>query len=207
MMRAVLLAMLGRFDEAWPLARQADAQQRELGGGPTEHWLAVIATLEGDDEAAARYMRQLCDCLEERGHRAYLSGSAPQLGLKLCALGRYDDAEPLARLGRELGEAQDAGAQIYWRQVQALVHAHRGEHAEADALAREAVAIMERTDELDEQGAALWYLAQVLLAAGRSEDAADALEQALERYERKKILAMAGKVRRRMEAICGKEPA
>ena len=85
--------------------------------------------------------------------------------------------------------------------MQALVHAHRGEHAEADALAREAVAIVERTDALDEQGAALYYLAQVLLAAGRSEDAAAALEQALERYERKKILPMAGKVRGRLAEL------
>ena len=47
----------------------------------------------------------------------------------------------------------------------------------------------------------------MLLAAGRSEDAAAALEQALERYERKKILPMAGKVRARIEALREGAPA
>ena len=34
---------------------------------------------------------------------------APQLGRSLCVLGRYDEAEPLARLGRELGSDHEAG--------------------------------------------------------------------------------------------------
>ena len=46
-------------------------------------------------------------------------------------------------------------AQASWRQTQALVHAHRGEHAEGERLAREAVAIMEQTDGLNFQGSAL----------------------------------------------------
>ena len=41
----------------------------------------------------------------------------------------------------------------------------------------------------------------MLATAGRSEEAAAALEQALERYERKKNLAMVAQVRPKLEAL------
>ena len=59
---------------------------------------------------------------------------------------------------------------------------------------------------MNNQGDAFWDLGEVLAAAGRTEEAAEALEQALERYERKKNLAMAAQVRRRLEAIREKMP-
>ena len=88
---------------------------------------------------------------------------------------------------------------MLWRQVQARVQAHRGEHAHAERLAREAVVIGERTDALNSQGDALCDLAEVLAAAGRDDEAAAALEQAVERYTRKKNVAMVSHVHRRFE--------
>ena len=85
-----------------------------------------------------------------------------------------------------------------WRQVLARVHAHRGELAEAERLAREAVAASEQTDSLDDQCLALWDLAEVLAAAGRLDEAEAALEQALDRCRRKKNLALARQVRERL---------
>jgi tetratricopeptide (TPR) repeat protein len=198
--RAYLLAMLGRFDEAWAIAREQTERLRELGG-IGDAWVAWMALLEGDEASAARDFRTICDSLETHSQSAFLSTFAPELGRSLCALGRYDEAEPLAQLGRELGNEQDAITQALWRQVQARVHAHRGEHAEAERLAHEAVHIAEQTDGLNRQGDALCDLADVLAAAGRSEAAAAALEQALERYERKKNLAMVAQVRPRLEEL------
>jgi Tetratricopeptide repeat len=80
----------------------------------------------------------------------------------------------------------------------ALVLAHRGQLAEAESLAREAVAIIEQTDGLNLQGDALCDLAEVL-SDGSSNEAAAALEQALERYERKRNLAMVRRVREQLE--------
>jgi tetratricopeptide (TPR) repeat protein len=112
----------------------------------------------------------------------------------LCALGHYDEAAPLARLGRDLGNEHDRTTQMLWRQVHARVQAHRGEPTEAERLAHEAIAIAERTDALNLQGDALCDLADVLAAAGRVDEAGAAFEQALERYERKKNLAMVAQV-------------
>jgi tetratricopeptide (TPR) repeat protein len=199
LVRARLLAMLDRPAEAWPLALQANERLRELTGddGGEQH-LAEIATLSGDNDAAASYLRIRCDWLEANHRLNNLSTYAPMLGRSLCALGRHDEAEPLARQGRTLGHEQDLTTQTLWRQVRARVLAHRGEHSEAEQLAREAVAIINRTDGLNFQGDALCDLAEVLTAGGRSDEATAALTQALDRYERKRNLAMARRVRVRL---------
>jgi tetratricopeptide (TPR) repeat protein len=88
-----------------------------------------------------------------------------------------------------------------WRQVLARVHAHRGDLAEAEKLARAAVAGSEQSDSLDDQCLALWDLAEVLAAAERPDEAEDALEHALERCRRKKNLARAAQVRRRLDSL------
>jgi DNA-binding SARP family transcriptional activator/class 3 adenylate cyclase/tetratricopeptide (TPR) repeat protein len=203
MYRAYVLAMLERSDEARPSPGQLCELVRESGGAPSEGMAGMIAELQGDHETAARYLRAICDTLEDRGQRAYLSSFAPQLGRSLCALGRFEEAEPLALLGRDLADPRDVLAQMDWRQVQALVDAHRGEWVEAEELAREAVALGERTDSSNCQADALCDLAEVLRAAGRDAEATDVLVQALDRYERKKNLAMA----RRVHALLGSQVA
>ena len=99
--RALLLAMLGRFDAAWPLAHEASARLSERTGDAGGFALAGIAVIEGDHESAVRHYRAYCDFLGEHNLTSLLSTAAPRLGRELCALGRHDEAEPLAQLGRE----------------------------------------------------------------------------------------------------------
>ena len=200
--RALLLAMLGRFDTAWPLAHEAGARLNERTGDHDGGFaLAGIAMLQGDHQAAVRHLIGYCGFLREHNQRSLLSTAAPRLGRELCALGRYGEAEPLAQLGRETGDEHDVTTQMLWRQAQALVELSRGEHAEAELLAREAVALGERTDRLNLHADALCDLADVMSAAGRHEEAAGALRQALDRYERKMNLAMVAQVQPRLEAL------
>jgi class 3 adenylate cyclase/tetratricopeptide (TPR) repeat protein len=201
--RAQLLAMLGRFEEAWEVAGVASGRLLELNGtAATDRWeytLADIAALAGDFDTAARQLRGFCDFLTEHGLRGLLSTFAPMLGRALCILGRYDEAAPQAQLGRELGEANDVASQALWRQVQALVESQAGRHLQAEELAREAVALIDQTDALNYAGAAHSDLAEVLLVAGRADDAAAALDQALERYERKRNVAAVAQTRARFK--------
>jgi len=157
--------------------------------------------LDEPDGEKLRESAALSDWLEERDRRAELSTYVTKLARSLSALGSHDEAEPLAQLGRRLCDEHDVATQGLWRQVAALVHASRGEHVIAERLAREATAIIENTDALNLQGDALCDLAEVLAAAGRTGEAADALDQALERYERKKNLAMVAQVRPRLEEL------
>jgi class 3 adenylate cyclase len=200
--RAVLLAMLDRMDEAWAVALPAEERARELGfaAGP-RGYLARIATLAGDDNAAADYRRAGCDALEASGRTAELSTGLPELGRVLCKLGRYDEAEALAQRGRELGDAEDIATQQVCRQTQALVHSARGLHAEAEQLAREAVDFSLRTDSPWQQGDAYCDLAEVLGAAGRRDEAVVAWREALDRYERKEIVPLARRVREQLAAF------
>ena len=202
LLRSGLVAMLGRVDEAWIAGREAGERFYELTGWHRgEQMLAEIAMLRGDYATAAELLSRFCAFLEEVGNQGVLSTSAPRLGRVLCALGDYEQAERLAQKGRELGDSRDFATQALWRQVRALVCAHRSELGEAEALAREAVEIVDRTDVLNHQGDALCDLAEVLAAAGHTDEAAAALEQALERYERKKNLAMIAQVRPRLGAL------
>jgi class 3 adenylate cyclase/tetratricopeptide (TPR) repeat protein len=197
-MRGVLLAMLGRMDEAWAVAVPASDQAGELGidSGPT--WLSEIALIAGDLQAAATYLRAGCETLERTGTTAQLSTYVAQLGRIVCALGRADEAEALAARGRELGDPDDVWTQALWRQAQALVHSARDEHAEAIRLARDAVDRWSQTDALPRLGEARCDLAEVLAAAGRRDEALEAWGEALDCYERKQIVPLAARVRERI---------
>jgi tetratricopeptide (TPR) repeat protein len=200
--RAGLLAMLGRFEKAWAIALPAAERAREMNGDNSGDFaLGEIAVLEGDHEAAVHWFGRACDALERQGSSALLSSYLPKQGRSMCALGRYDEAERLADRGRELGDERDYVTQMYWRQVKAVVSAHRGEYGEAERLARESVQVTEATDGLNDQGDAYYYLANVLAEAGRVDEAAEALGQALDRYGRKKNLAMVAQVQPKLEEL------
>jgi tetratricopeptide (TPR) repeat protein len=81
------------------------------------------------------------------------------------------------------------------------VLARRGEHAEAQRLARQAVTIGNDTDRLDTQGDAYADLAEVLLLARKPDEAAAALEQALDRYQRKGNLVSTQRAQTRLAEL------
>ena len=58
----------------------------------------------------------------------------------------------------------------------------------------------------DAQGDVYADLGEVLLLAGRAEEAAEALAQALARYERKGNVVMAARTRERFMALRGEAP-
>ena len=116
---------------------------------------------------------------------------------------RFHDRPAEAWAGRtaELGASDDATAQMLSRQVRAKVLARRGEHAEAERIAREAVAIGEQTDVLDAQGDMYADLAEVLLLSGKTDEATAALEQSLARYQRKGNLVSTQRAQMRLAEL------
>ena len=200
--RAILLAMHDRVEEARTLADTADAQLRDFGRPLSPYpWVAELEEICGDEAAAAEHLRKTCDYYAEHGLTGFLSCYAPTRGRLLCALGRYEKAEQLAEQGRKLASDDDASAQSLWREVAALVAAYRGDHTESERLAREATAILDKTDALWWQGNAYFDLAQVLEAASKPDEAAAAYREALDRYERKGIIPLARRTRERLAAL------
>jgi tetratricopeptide (TPR) repeat protein len=206
MYRALALGMLGRFDEARPMLAETRAELAERGGGIR---LAVTTGIEsvdfellaGDPAAAVELGAEGCRLLEELGDKSFLSTAAANLGRALFARDRLEEADAWAARAAEIGASEDAATQRLWRQVKAKVLARRGEHAEAERLVREAVAIGEGTDDLNGQGDTHADLAEVSLLAGNPAGATAALEQALARYERKGNLVSAQRTRARLAEL------
>jgi tetratricopeptide (TPR) repeat protein len=197
--RAIFLAMLDRTAEAQALGVAAAERFRELVG--RSPWFWELDEFAGNYTAAAEQLRDFCAYLTEQERPTTVSTYASIRGRMLCAVGRYDEADQLAAQGRDLGAEHDPAAQSFWRQVAALVAAHRGEHTEAERLAREALTFSQKTDSPRVQGDAYYDLAEVLQAAGRREEAASAWHEALERYERKGIIPLARRTRERLSAL------
>ena len=205
LIRAQLLLMSDRIEEARALARAAERHARELGEEALSHAHLDISEMEsvaGNHEAAAERLQVWCNWCAEQELVAGISSYAAQLARELCLVGRYDEAEQSIARARELDD--DAWlAQATWRQAAALLSAHRGEHTAAERLAREALSHLHGTDSTKFHGDAHCDLAVVLEAAGRRDEAVDAWRGALDRYERKGVLPLVRRVRERLGAMAG----
>jgi class 3 adenylate cyclase/tetratricopeptide (TPR) repeat protein len=203
--RATALAMLGRFEEARALRAELRADAVERGAA------AILAAIEAqgidvelladDPKAAVAAGEESCRLHDELDNRSGLSTAAGGTAQAYYELGQLGEAERWAARSEELGAVDDATTQILWRQARAKVLARRGEHAEAERLAREAVAIAAETEMLNAQAEAEADLGEVLRLAGDPHRAATAFGHALERYERKENLVMAGRMREHLTAL------
>jgi class 3 adenylate cyclase/tetratricopeptide (TPR) repeat protein len=203
--RAHALAMVGRFEEARAILAEARAELADRGGelalALTMDSSGEVALLAGDPASAVEFGEEAFGLFGELGEKRAQSAAAGALAQALYALDRLEEAEAWAARAAELGTSHDAWIGMLWRQVRAKVLARRGEHEEAERLAREAVAVGEDTDWLDGQGDAHADLAEVLALADRPQEAVGALEEALARYERKENIVMAERVRARLTEL------
>ena len=195
-----LVARHGRFAEARELVAAAVTGYEELGarldaattaafGNAEVEWLA------GDLAAAERALRDGYDALGALGELGHRSSVAALLARVLQARGRAEEAESLALLVQETASEHDLWSQVLHRLTRARLAAGAGRTAEAEELARAAVAVVEETDLLDLHGDALLDLAEVLRLAGREAEAREEAERALAVYERKRNTVAAGRAR------------
>ncbi len=202
---AIILAMRERFDAARGHVAFSRGVFEDLG---QRRWLAAVSGVEGLVALAEGKLDEA-----ERGIRAgYLFfrgqhdtvnavSAATDLSHLSCRLGRFDEAEALAEEIAKGANVYDLEQQVGWRCVKARVLASRGEPEEAETLAREAIELIRPTGFLDLQADALVHLAEVLLAAGRTSDAKDAFQRAIDAYDRKENLASARQARERLIAL------
>ena len=130
------------------------------------------------------------------GDGALLATTAAMLAQSEYEQERHEEAEQLCELSARTAPPEDLVTQVLWRGVQAKALARREQHAEADALAREAVGLVETTDLLTHHGDALLDLAVVSRLAGNAADADAAMEAGCALHERKGNVAAAQRVKR-----------
>jgi tetratricopeptide (TPR) repeat protein len=182
-------ALQGRLDEAGEHIAIAGAAWEELGNrqqmASTSGLRGIVEHLAGNHAEAARLIRENYDGLIAIGDRSYASTVAVELGNVLLDLPDDEEAWRFGTIARETSSSDDVISQAGGRAVQARVLSRRGDHDAAEALAREAAAIIGQTDYLDQHGEILVHLAQVLHEAGKDHDAVTALREATALYEQK----------------------
>ena len=199
--RATLLAILGRADEAWPLAEARSNHVRDVSGDSSSgaEYLALMAEVEGDRERACRHTAELVGGAPP-GSDGVMASWKSMLARDLFYLERFDEAEPLLEEARAVGWSPVERTLV--SAVEALFLARVGELAQAEERARAAVITAEtETDNVWLQGWSNEDLAIVLERAGRIEEARQALERALAVWEQKRCLPFMNRVSQQLDSL------
>ena len=203
--RALHLSCLGEADAA--RRDQAAAIELFRQFGDSLHAVAARMSSARTEIQAGRFdvaeseARIGVEGLERLGEQGFLSSTLGQLAEALYKLGRYDEAEAVAKRTAEVATPDDFEPNYQWRSVLARVQAQRGRFEDAERLAREAVDIVEPTDWHLQCGHAWLALGEVLALAGRVDEARSAYEHALARIERKGSLPDAELARQRLAEL------
>jgi predicted ATPase/class 3 adenylate cyclase len=204
---ACLYAIDGKFAVARKLIATSNASYADLGLtlhlASSEEHVAIVELLTGNQAAAETSMRNAYRTLEEMGERAFRSTTAASLALLIVEQGRHEEADALAEVSAQLGAAGDLLTQIRWRRARARVLALRMKFPAAEACAREALAIAEKTDFTNERADALIDLSHVFEASRRRDEAVAAASEALHLYELKGNLVATAATRLRLANIGG----
>jgi tetratricopeptide (TPR) repeat protein len=163
--------------------------------------------LAGRPAAAEARLRVAHAKLDEAGERASLSTTSATLAQAVYAQGRYEEADELCRFSESTAAPEDLATHVASRGVRARILARKGRPAEAEAVAREAVELVARTDWPTHHGNALLDLADVLEHKGNAREAEAAMREALTLYERKGNVVSAVRVRSRLGASASPEAA
>jgi tetratricopeptide (TPR) repeat protein len=186
----LLCAMDGRFDDARRLFAHGQEVAENLGGVAwpmawSEGTLgARIELLAGDPAAAERRVRAALQKHQSMGDMRTTPDFLLRITEALWAQGREEEGVAIALDLKEVPDP-DPLTQGYWRYVRAQAFARRGETEQAEALAREAITVLEATDLLADRAEAYMALADVFRRAGRAGDAEGAVRAAIALYEQK----------------------
>jgi tetratricopeptide (TPR) repeat protein len=188
-LEAFVARLEGRLGEARALVAESAEMERGLGlhieaAGKAQ--LAADIELAADKPGeAVRVLRSSCQELERLGERAYFATAAAMLSQALVHAGDVREAERVAHEARAASADNDLVNVIVTDRVLAQIHGQRREHSAAERLARHAAALALDSDWELLIADTLLTLGRVLHAAGKHDEARDAINDAIRHYERK----------------------
>jgi DNA-binding SARP family transcriptional activator len=207
-----LYAMAGRFDEARESVERSGVFLDELDHS-THSWIyrthaAEAKELLGDRVGAEQDLiakwRRKGDVAQDYTPDRRGMGAAYYLSLLYCDDGRWDDAERCLEYGREVPvPPRFRPESARGLAARARVAAHRGELAEAVALAQRGVELADQSDMLNLRGRVWLARAEVQRAAGAAAEADAAVAEAIRLYELKGNVAAAGRLRSALHGVAG----
>jgi tetratricopeptide (TPR) repeat protein len=204
---AYLHAMRGELDLAEGLLQQANETLHQLGSlhSTVSHIEALIRLLADQPALAEIALRADVDALAPMGAGGLLATTTALLAQAVFAQGRVTEAGELCQDAADAAPTDDIFTQVIWRGVKAKVLAAEGRCEHAEALAREAVALVQPTDYRSLHGDAMLDLAEVLHGCSRRDAYQDAVQAALSLYENKGNAIGAARARALLRSKGGEE--
>jgi tetratricopeptide (TPR) repeat protein len=178
---ATAAAAQGRYDEARQIHAEHVVELTEQGQSfgitSSAQHRTVVELLACDFVRAEAEVRFGWDELGRVGERGYRSTAGALLGEALVELGRFDEAERVIDEAASLSTADDWLTVAHCAWARALGASLTGDHDRAVALARYAVEVA-ATREYYFTRTHYWFgLSRVLVAAGRIDEAREAMDE------------------------------
>jgi class 3 adenylate cyclase/tetratricopeptide (TPR) repeat protein len=194
---AALHAMKGEFAVAERLLEEGDETLRRLGhlDASVSHHAAFVRLLAGEPALAEVPLRAGIERLAPMSDGRLMATTTALLAQALHAQGRLDEAAEQCRLTAAAAAPDDIVSQVIWRGVRAKILAHEGRCAQAEAVAREAIALLEPTDLLSHHGDAMLDLAAVLRTCSGTDAWEGALREAIALHDLKGNVVTAERAR------------
>jgi class 3 adenylate cyclase/tetratricopeptide (TPR) repeat protein len=184
-----MLARAGRVPDAQDAFAEARRLFDNLGLEVHIAYLAIstcaVEPLTSDPAAAEAELRASLDFFEQIGAKHIQATVLPMLAATLVQQDRPDEALALTERAKALSAPDDLDGQVKWRTAHARALATRGEFAEAERLAREAVERAAASDTIVLHADALSCLGDVLLAAEAPSEAVPVIEESVALYDAK----------------------
>jgi class 3 adenylate cyclase/tetratricopeptide (TPR) repeat protein len=202
-----ILAYQGSVDEARALFDRGAQTFRDAGLLVTgAGWSMAGSEIElraGQGEARIRVLRDGYEILAELGDRFYFPTVAVWLAAALAdrLSGDETEIEALCAVARERSIAGDMANFIGLDFVEARLLARKGRFAEAESLARRAVAAADETDHFQLLARSRLALAEVLSRAGRSDEALAVASEAVAIHVAKEDVTGAAAMRAQLAAF------
>jgi hypothetical protein len=160
-----------------------------LSSGPIE-------LLADEPARAEEELRRDYDALQLLGERNFISLTATLLAEAVYRQRRFDEAQDLVDFSRDIAAPDDLAVQIIWRSVAGKLAGRAGDPHHGVTMVRDALAMIESTEDPSGQADVLVDLAEVCYLAGEAAAALDALADAQRRYAAKGNQAGAVRVAR-----------
>jgi tetratricopeptide (TPR) repeat protein len=201
-----MLAMAGDTEAGLTEVREAAAIEESLGRlylaassrGQVEGPMLAEA---GRYEEAERVMLDAYEQLTATGDRGFAPSVAGHLAALYVRMDRWAEAEKFANLTLAGSAPDDVEAQSQGLQALGRARAAQGDLEGGLEAARKAVQIAEATDYLHRRGTTKANLAEVLLAAGRRDEAIAMLRDSWAHFDAKGAKVPAATVERRLAEL------
>ena len=184
-----MLACRREFDLARERYREGVALIRDAGmlreTAASAQGTAFIELRAGDSDTAEAALRAGAEELAALGDSGFYSSTLCSLAELLALRGADDEALSLCARARAAMSPSDLDIVSHLPAIEGFLAARRGEHAQGERLAREAVEMLADSDFYDPAGGYHMLLARTLVECGKPDEARKAAAEALSVYEAK----------------------